>query len=48
VRFTWLNNRRLLFAVGDAQEASGIARFFGWYAVDRDGSELSASAGSGR
>jgi dienelactone hydrolase len=38
LRFNWLNNRRLLLAAGDALEASGRARFFGWYAVDRDGS----------
>ena len=38
LRFYWLNNRRLLLAAGDAMEASGRAKFFGWYAVDRDGS----------
>ena len=38
LQFTWINNHRLLFAAGDAEEASGKARFRGWYAVDRDGS----------
>jgi dipeptidyl aminopeptidase/acylaminoacyl peptidase len=38
VEFTWLNNKRILFRAADAQEASGLARSYGWYAVDRDGS----------
>jgi dipeptidyl aminopeptidase/acylaminoacyl peptidase len=40
VQFRWLNNTRLLFAAGDALEASGKGRFFGWSAVDRDGARL--------
>jgi dipeptidyl aminopeptidase/acylaminoacyl peptidase len=40
VQFRWLNNKRLLYAAGDALEASGRGRFFGWSAVDRDGSRL--------
>lgn len=38
LQFDWINNDRLVLAVGDAQEASGRAKFDGWYAVDRDGS----------
>jgi dipeptidyl aminopeptidase/acylaminoacyl peptidase len=38
LQFTWINNNRLILAAGDAEEASGTARFDGWYAVDRDGS----------
>lgn len=37
LQFFWINNKRLVLAVGDAQEASGRALFDGWYAVDRDG-----------
>ena len=39
LRVQWINNERLLLAAGDAQEATGLARFSGWYAVNRDGSE---------
>lgn len=42
LRHFWINGERLLFAVGEAHEASGEARFFGWYAVNADGSELRA------
>lgn len=42
LRHIWISERRLLFAVGEAHEASGEARFFGWYAVNADGSELRA------
>lgn len=38
LQFTWISNKRLVLAVGDAEEASGRARFTGWVAVDRDGS----------
>lgn len=40
LRFFWVNSSRLLFAVGEAHEASGDAQFFGWYAVNADGTEL--------
>jgi dipeptidyl aminopeptidase/acylaminoacyl peptidase len=36
--FSWINNKRLVLAVGDGEEASGKARFSGWVAVNRDGS----------
>ena len=36
----WLNNDRLLVTEGDVLEASGRARLYGWYAVDRDGSRM--------
>ena len=39
LRVQWINNERLLLAAGDAQEETGLARFSGWYAVNRDGSE---------
>ena len=42
LRHHWISGERLLFAVGEAYEASGEARFFGWYAVNADGSELRA------
>ncbi len=38
LQFAWINNNRLLFAAGDAEDASGTARSDGWFAVDRDGS----------
>jgi dipeptidyl aminopeptidase/acylaminoacyl peptidase len=38
LQVTWISDNRLLFAAGDAEEASGKARFSGWFAVDRDGS----------
>jgi dipeptidyl aminopeptidase/acylaminoacyl peptidase len=38
LQFFWINNNRLVLAAGDAEEASGVARSDGWYAVDRDGS----------
>ena len=39
-RFIWLNDRRLLFAVGDAYEPLGDRCSSGWYAVNSDGSDL--------
>ncbi len=42
VRHFWISGERLLLAVGEAHEASGEARFFGWYAVNADGSGLRA------
>jgi hypothetical protein len=38
LQFFWINNSRLVLAAGDAEDASGVARSDGWYAVDRDGS----------
>jgi dipeptidyl aminopeptidase/acylaminoacyl peptidase len=40
IQFTWISNKRLILAVGDAEEASGRARFTGWLALDRDGSRV--------
>lgn len=40
--YHWIGNDRLLLALGDAQFASAVARFRGWYAVNVDGSELRA------
>lgn len=34
----WLNNSRLLVAIGGGQDANGIADVRGWYAVNLDGS----------
>jgi dipeptidyl aminopeptidase/acylaminoacyl peptidase len=36
----WTNNTRLLFSVGEDYEATGDRRFFGWYAVNADGSDF--------
>jgi hypothetical protein len=44
LQFTWISNKRLVLAVGDAEEASGRARFTGWLAVDRDGSRVTRLA----
>ena len=38
LQVTWISDNRLLVAAGDAEEASGKARFSGWFAVDRNGS----------
>jgi hypothetical protein len=40
VQSYWLNDDRLLVTEGDALEASGRARHYGWYAMDRDGSRM--------
>src|SRR6266850_4720186 len=39
-RVFWTTSGRLLFSVGEAYEASGEARFYGWYAINADGSDL--------
>ena len=38
LQFRWINNNRLVLATGDAEEAAAVARYYGWYAVDWDGS----------
>ena len=38
--FRWVDNRRLVFYVGDAHEAAGNAEFYGTYLVNVDGSDL--------
>lgn len=40
LRFFWINNHRLVFSVGDAHEADSNSYFYGWYAVNVDGSHL--------
>ena len=39
-QFYWTNNRRLLFSVGDTRDPADQTCFFGWYAVNSDGSDL--------
>jgi len=38
--FRWVDNRRLVFNVGDAHEAAGNAEYYGAYLVNVDGSDL--------
>lgn len=38
--FSWISNERLVFSVGDAHEAVANAQFYGWWAVNADGSKL--------
>jgi len=38
--FEWISDKRLVLSIGDAHEASSNAEFYGWYAVDADGSAL--------
>jgi len=38
--FRWVDDRRLVFNVGDAHEAAGNSEFYGTYLVNADGSEL--------
>lgn len=40
LEFHWINNQRLVFSVGDAHTALANAEYFGWYAVNADGSQL--------
>lgn len=40
--FHWTNNQRLLLGVGEAYLATGERRFYGWWAVNADGSDLHA------
>ena len=40
LQFYWINDRRLIFSVGDAHEATANAYYYGWWAVDLDGSRL--------
>lgn len=40
LRVHWTTNDRLLIAAGEAYESAGDAQFFGWYAVNADGSDL--------
>jgi dipeptidyl aminopeptidase/acylaminoacyl peptidase len=38
--FQWIDNKRLVFNVGDAHEAMANAEYYGWYVVNADGSGL--------
>jgi len=40
LEFHWINNQRLVFSVGDARTAWANAEYYGWYAVNADGSQL--------
>src|SRR5258707_5940976 len=40
LQFYWINDHRLVFSVGDAHEATSNAYYYGWYAVNSDGSQL--------
>ena len=40
LEFHWISNQRLVFSVGDARTAWAWAEYYGWYAVNADGSQL--------
>ena len=40
VEFHWINDHRLAFRMGDARTAQARAEYYGWYAVNGDGTRL--------
>jgi hypothetical protein len=47
LQFYWINDHRLVFNVGDAHTEWANAEYYGWYAVNADGSHLEEVAVAG-